>query len=300
MKFHIVQVNERAQDISKKYNVSLEEIVKLNRHINNIDSIVPGMKIRLPILSDEVSDELKDNFLDIEKYYPKVADFKDAEIEKKNVDEKEKIELDEEKPIENNKPVESIEIPQQPYYGQQTYPYQPYPQQQMYQPQYYQTQYLQQPQQSYPYQQNYHYYQPPVQNRELNQQLPNVKKEVPKEENQVDLTIPYLKETCPNIEQKFFEQPAFCDPNLLRSLNQTKSNDISSSIYQPFFQNPLFNPPYPCGGPIEEIDKDIRSFEKRKIENGFDEDVKEIKLDLRGYIKKHTKVSKKKDTLDLL
>ncbi|QVK16943.1 LysM peptidoglycan-binding domain-containing protein [Mycoplasmatota bacterium] len=289
MKFHIVQVNESVQDISKKYNVSQEEIIKLNRHINNIDSIVPGMKIRLPVLSDEVSDELKDNFLDIEKYYPKMDDFKEVQTAKKN-----DLVLEEEKPIDNKELVEK----QPAYYGQPAYSYQPYPQQQLYQPAYYQNQYIQQPQPSYPYA----YYQPPVYNRTVYQPSPNVQEVKTIEEKPVDLTISHHKEKSPTIDQKFFEQPAFSNPPLLNGFNQNSSNKNYPRVYEPLFQNPLFNPPYPCGKPIEEIDKIFfqDSLRKDKIENGFDDNVKEIKLDLREYVKKNTKISKKKDTLDIL
>jgi len=77
MKYHVVQINETVHDIARKYQISVEEIMKLNRHITSPEYIIPGMKLRLPVLTEEVSEELKDNFLDIEKYYPKIEDFKD-------------------------------------------------------------------------------------------------------------------------------------------------------------------------------------------------------------------------------
>ncbi|NLC95168.1 MAG: LysM peptidoglycan-binding domain-containing protein, partial [Bacilli bacterium] len=69
MKYHVVQVNETVHDVARKYQISVEEIMKLNRHITSPEYIIPGMKLRLPVLTEEVSEELKDNFLDIEKYY---------------------------------------------------------------------------------------------------------------------------------------------------------------------------------------------------------------------------------------
>lgn len=87
MKYHIVQVNETINDIARKYQVSVEEIMKLNRHITSAEYIIPGMKLRLPVLTEEVSEELKDNFLDIEKYYPKIEDFKDVLSDNNNYNE---------------------------------------------------------------------------------------------------------------------------------------------------------------------------------------------------------------------
>jgi len=338
MKFHIVQVNEKVQDISRKYSVSLEEIVKLNRHINHIDNVVPGMKIRLPILSDEVSDELKDNFLDIEKYYPKIDDFKDVKVSKKNSeDDIYEVEDIEEIPIN-----EHVEMDQNTQNMQNIYPFQQQPQyyvnqynpQQPVNPQYYQPQYNPQ-QQSYqtPYYQqqqpiNPQYYQqqalnPQYYQNQYNQQMiyPNYNQksqynpyhQVPldprdkptvneKDYNiEADLTLPYLKDTRPKIDPKFFEQPAFCDPILLEGLNKKKMENFKQPNSK-LFLNPLFNPPYPCSKPIDEID---HCFNKPLINNtkeefGFDEEVKEIKYDLRDFIKKHTKIKKKKDTLDLL
>ncbi len=239
VKYHIVQVSEKINDIAKKYNVSQDEIIKINRHINQIDNIVPGMKIRLPILSDEVSDELKDNFLDIEKYYPKVEDFKEVKVEKKK--EEEIIENDINDDTTVKQPYQYQ--PQSPnyHYYQQQYPnyYQPqfYPQ---YQPPYYNTQ----PQQPY--------YQPIIYNR--NQES----------------------------ESKFFEQPAFSNSVLRKNENM---------VHPKYFQYPLYNPPYPCGRQMEEF---------TLCQQDYDADVKEIKVDLREFVKTHTKIKQKKDPLDIL
>ncbi len=355
VKYHIVQVNEKIKDISKKYNISLEEIVKFNRHINNIDSIVPGMKIRLPILSDEVNDELKENFLDIDKYYPKIEDFKDVKIEKKNVDNSETNEYvdtenSEEIPTTLNQTGEKVEInPQQTYnpYSYQGYPpqgyqqpnFQGYPQPYSQQPNFqgYPQAYSQQPNfqgypQPYPQQPNFQGYpqpysqqpnlqgyQQPYQKRENNELSSEAKESnlinqpaLQIEPNPpIDLTLPNMKEECSNEDPKIFEQPAFCNPILLEDNKPIKKNDTEyhpSGEYQPyanFFLNPLYNPPYPCSKPIEEIDQfnfDVANiaFVEEEKPFSYDEDVKEIKLDLRDFIKKHTTIKKKRDSLDLL
>lgn len=256
MKYHIVQINEHIQDISRKYNVSVEEIVKLNRHINNLDSIIPGMKIRLPVLNDEISDELKNNFLDIEKYYPKVEDFKEVNIEKKLEDKKE----DEEK----------AKLPS-------PYTYQPY------------QQYYQAPLQPlYPSYQG-QFYPPPYQPYYFNREIVDSLKPLNHQEPQmVDLTIPQLKAKVKPIDSTLCEQPAFCDPILLTDFNSKLKIPYDKTAEQ-LFQKPLFNPPYPCGVDIKETYN-----EKQANISLFDEDVKEIKVDLRDFVKKHTKITKKK------
>ncbi len=258
MKYHIVQVNERIQDIARKYHVTVDEIVKLNRHINNIDYIVPGMKIRLPVLSEEVSEELKDSFLDIDKYYPKVEDFKEVQIEKKTEEEGSAPE------IESTPNV----TPQNPYMYQN-----PYPQQYMhYIPQY------------YPFQPMSPYYNQMF-FRDQQKSPQGQKYQVFSSVNQ-DLTIPQVKDAQKVVDSKFFDQPAFCDPILFTKYNETKC-DLNKD-YTQLFQSPLFNPPYPCG-------KEIPDIPDKHKELCLDENVKEIKVDLRDFVKKHTKISKKKD-----
>ncbi len=276
MKFHIVQVSERIDDISRKYNVAKEEIIKLNRHINNIDSIVPGMKIRLPILSDEVSDQMKGSFLDIEKYYPKVDDFKEVKIEKKNNEEfVDSVEI--ETNLENIPDKAEINTNLHPIYQQQIYPgYQTYPQQ--FVPQNYP---INQYQQTFYPQYVPQYYMPQQTHQQQFQKYPENNARI----KQVPQTNFSHSEMNRFEDSKFFDKPAFCDPVLLEGKSHFKSS--TNNIESKLFQKPLFNPPYPSG---EEIEND----------NQFDEDVKEIKIDLRDFVKKHTKIKKKKDSLNLL
>lgn len=296
MKFHIVQVSERIEDISRKYNVAKEEIIKLNRHINNIDSVVPGMKIRLPILSDEVSDQMKDSFLDIEKYYPKVDDFKEVEIEKKIETENDgSVEI--ETNIENEPEKAEVNVNPYPSYQQQFYPgypaypqqfvpqnYPVYPCQQFQYPQYQQQQFIPQNYvQQQMYQQQYPRYQ---ENNQRIKQVPQTNLE------NTDFTIPNLPKFQQIEDSKNFDKPAFCDPVLLEGVNQCLTPTYKTNTK--FFQTPLYNPPYPCGKALTDIEQ--CSF----YEGEFDENVKEINIDLRDFVKKHTKIKKKKDSLNLL
>lgn len=268
MKYHIVQVNEKIQDISRKYNVPVEEIIKLNRHVNNIDYIVPGMKLRLPILTEPVNEEIKNHFLDIEKYYPKLDDFKEVEIKEKQ----------EEKEHEE---VKKTEVKQTPSYVKPN-------------PYYYQPQY--QYYQSY-HQQPYYAYNPSM--YYVNRNVLNTLQ--PLNYNQVntnqDLTISPIKEKAKEIKyDSKNEKAAFCDPILLNKLPKV---EISHNDFPSLFQQPLYQPPYPCCEEIRDIEKKEAKEEKDVKEEVVNEEVKEIKVDLREFVKKNTKI-RKKDSLELL
>lgn len=75
MKVHIVQVNENLRDIARKYNISVEDIIKNNQHISHARHILPGMKLKLPILSEEANIRFRDQMLQIQDYYPTLEDF---------------------------------------------------------------------------------------------------------------------------------------------------------------------------------------------------------------------------------
>ena len=48
MKIHMVKQGDSLYLIAKKYNVSLEEIIKANPDISNPDAIEVGMKVKIP------------------------------------------------------------------------------------------------------------------------------------------------------------------------------------------------------------------------------------------------------------
>ncbi len=72
MNTHIVRVNDRLDKIALIYNLSKEEIVKNNSHINDWNHLIPGTKIKLPIISEMVDRELDNTEPFIEEYYPKL------------------------------------------------------------------------------------------------------------------------------------------------------------------------------------------------------------------------------------
>ena len=68
MKFHIVQMGETIEEIIFLYNLTRQELVEENRHIKKWDKLIPGTKLKIPVITDEHADmenisyEYKGNF----------------------------------------------------------------------------------------------------------------------------------------------------------------------------------------------------------------------------------------------
>ena len=73
MNFHIVRTNETIKDISLIYNVDVDEIKENNKHIRIWENLTPGLKIRLPEISESLAIEIDDVEPFIEDYYPKLS-----------------------------------------------------------------------------------------------------------------------------------------------------------------------------------------------------------------------------------
>ena len=54
MNTHIVRVNEKIEKIASLYHLNIEEIIKMNKHIQDWDHLIPGTKIRLPNLNTHI------------------------------------------------------------------------------------------------------------------------------------------------------------------------------------------------------------------------------------------------------
>lgn len=72
MNTHIVRVNEKIERIALIYNLTVDEIIKINHHIQDWDHLIPGTKIRLPEIPEIVQTELDNTEPFIEEYYPKI------------------------------------------------------------------------------------------------------------------------------------------------------------------------------------------------------------------------------------
>lgn len=71
MKFHIVSNRENIEKIAFLYNMDVEEIKKENRHIRDFYNLLPGTKLKIPVLSENVMSEINEFEPFIEDYYPK-------------------------------------------------------------------------------------------------------------------------------------------------------------------------------------------------------------------------------------
>ena len=112
MNYHIVRTNESIEDIALIYNLDIDEIKETNKHIRVWENLTPGLKIRLPEISESLAIELDDVEPFIEDYYPKLSPL---------IKEEEKVEKEEVIPVVKEQNIE-IQKPQQPknfYY----YPY---------------------------------------------------------------------------------------------------------------------------------------------------------------------------------
>ena len=73
MNYHIVRANELIEDIALLYNMDVYEIKECNKHIREWVNLTPGLKLRLPEISESLALELNDVEPFIEDFYPKLS-----------------------------------------------------------------------------------------------------------------------------------------------------------------------------------------------------------------------------------
>ncbi len=72
MKFHIVQMNETIEEITFLYNLTVDELKEENRHIRKWDKLIPGTKLKIPVITEAIDSEVAEMEPFIEDYYPKI------------------------------------------------------------------------------------------------------------------------------------------------------------------------------------------------------------------------------------
>ena len=72
MKFHIVGNGENVEDILKGYDLSIDELKNENKHIRVWDKLIPGTKLKIPVLSENIVEDINEIEPFIEDYYPKI------------------------------------------------------------------------------------------------------------------------------------------------------------------------------------------------------------------------------------
>lgn len=97
MIIHIVKNNETIDDIINAYHVSIDEIRINNSHVTDFRNLVGGIKLRIPIITEETEQILSKTEGFIASYYnmisDEIADLEEILIEKKEekIDNNDKI-----------------------------------------------------------------------------------------------------------------------------------------------------------------------------------------------------------------
>ena len=116
MKFHIIQMGETIDEITFLYNITKDELKEENRHIRKWDKLIPGTKLKIPVITETIDSEVSEMEPFIEDYYPKLKaeeDMKTIENEEvilKEAFNEEEIEMLEE---EEKKEIEAIDTTKQ-------------------------------------------------------------------------------------------------------------------------------------------------------------------------------------------
>lgn len=119
---HIVKNGEAIQDILNMYHLELEEVRNLNLHITDIHNLQSGMKIKIPVLHNEIEQILENTESFVQKYYPKLqAPFEEVKppvppvvLEKKEEEPLSPIPPKEERVIPKGRPYPGILPPKMP------------------------------------------------------------------------------------------------------------------------------------------------------------------------------------------
>jgi len=117
MIYHIIKPGETIKLIANKYNLTENEIIRINPHFRSWENLAPGAKLRIPELSESVLDEIDEIEPFIEDYYPKIN--LEEILQKVN---KEPEQNEESKNMINEKPKKMVNKINSYYY----YPYYPY------------------------------------------------------------------------------------------------------------------------------------------------------------------------------
>ena len=80
MKFHIIGNGENVEDILKGYDLSIDELKNENKHIRVWDKLIPGTKLKIPVLSENLVEDINEIEPFIEDYYPKIKIEDDIKI----------------------------------------------------------------------------------------------------------------------------------------------------------------------------------------------------------------------------
>lgn len=95
MKFHIVGNGETVEDILRGYDLTIDELKNENKHIRIWNKLIPGTKLKIPILSEAIIEDINTIEPFIEEYYPKIKIEEDNQIINEFGDESNEVEITE-------------------------------------------------------------------------------------------------------------------------------------------------------------------------------------------------------------
>lgn len=72
MKYHIVGNGESVEEILRGYDLSFDELKNENKHIRSWNFLIPGTKLKIPVLSESLIEDINEIEPFIEDYYPKI------------------------------------------------------------------------------------------------------------------------------------------------------------------------------------------------------------------------------------
>lgn len=71
MKFHIVRSGETLEKIMFMYEVTEDELKEVNKHIKNFSVLIPGSKLKIPTITENIDESIMEMEPFVEDYYPK-------------------------------------------------------------------------------------------------------------------------------------------------------------------------------------------------------------------------------------
>ena len=86
---HIVKNGERIEQILDLYRVNYDTVKSYNLHITDFSNLLCGMKIKIPLINEEIEQILENTESFVKDYYPKVIDVIEEEYVKEEVVKKE-------------------------------------------------------------------------------------------------------------------------------------------------------------------------------------------------------------------
>lgn len=123
---HIVKQNENINDILMMYHVNFEELKHYNSHITDFKNLHSGIKLLIPLISEEVEQILEKTEGFVMDYYPKIdkdiIPLLNEEKKEETLEKKENIEpirKEKQEPLANENLVAypGIIPPKRPYKG---------------------------------------------------------------------------------------------------------------------------------------------------------------------------------------